>query len=116
MKTSLFIGRFQPFHAGHSAIVDGLLKEGKHVTIGLRDTPLSEKDPYSILERRDFIRAVYPDETKVAIMQFPDIEEVVYGRDVGYDIREVRLSPELEAISATQIRHDNLDNREQRSG
>ena len=108
---SLYPGRFQPFHKAHATIVQQLLDENKHVCIALRDTPISENDPYTIKERTSFIREFFPDEEKVKVITIPNIEEIVYGRKVGYSIREVHLSPELEAISATQIRHDNLGNR-----
>jgi hypothetical protein len=37
-------------------------------------------------------------------LQFPNITNIIYGRDVGYKIEKVDLSPELQAISATAIR------------
>ncbi len=104
METSLYIGRFQPFHDGHKAIVEMLLAEGKNVVIALRDTPISDTDPYTVAERTERIRAIFPDEQRVHIITIPNISEVVYGRKVGYAIREVHLSAELEAISATAIR------------
>ena len=104
-KRSLFIGRFQPFHAGHKALIDSVLAEGKKVLIAIRETPISDSDPYSVGERYAMIRAVYPlDLDQVRIISIPDIAEVCYGRQVGYLIREIRLAPEVEAISGTQIR------------
>jgi adenylylsulfate kinase len=116
MIYSLYPGRFQPFHQGHAAIVQGLLDEGKSVCIALRDTPKGDTDPYSIEERTAFIEKFFILGERVKVITIPDIEEIVYGRKVGYKIREVHLSPELESISATQIRHDNLDNGQQRVG
>lgn len=101
---SLFIGRFQPFHEGHEAIVKDLLASGKNVLIAMRDTPIDDENPYTLQERADRIRNYFPDEGTVKITSIPDIEEIVYGRDVGYGIREVQLAPELEGISATEIR------------
>lgn len=108
---SLYPGRFQPFHKGHAAIVQGLLDEGKKVCIALRDTPISESDPYTLAERFNRIREFFPNDSKVKIIAIPNIEEIVYGRGVGYKIREVRLAPELESISATNIRNgkDTMD-------
>lgn len=102
MKYSLLIGRFQPFHDGHAAMVDALLAEGKHVCIALRDTPLDASNPYTPEERQEMIRARYGDRVKTIVV--PDIEEVVYGRDVGYSIRQLHLGAEIESISATKIR------------
>lgn len=100
--TAFFAGRFSPFHDGHAAIVDKLLAEGKEVCIAIRDTPLSQRDPFSMADRITMIRARY--QLGVSIVVIPDIAEIVYGRDVGYKIREIRLGDDLEAISATKIR------------
>ena len=104
MRRSLIIGRFQPFHEGHKALIDSVLAEGKDVLIAIRDTPRSATDPYSLVERWDMIRKVYPDGRRVAIMYIQDISEIVFGRQVGYGIREIRLDAETEAISGTKIR------------
>ena len=110
MKRSLFIGRWQPFHAGHKALIDSVLAEGKTVLIAIRNTPKSETDPYSVAERRKQIRSVYPDARRVKIMAIQDIAEIVYGRQVGYDIREIHLDPAIEAISGTAIRNEAKNN------
>lgn len=36
--------------------------------------------------------------------KIPDVIEICYGRKPGWGIREIRLSEELEEISATSIR------------
>ena len=41
---------------------------------------------------------------KVDTMVIPDIVEVCYGRNVGYRVRKIEMSPEIEAISGTKIR------------
>ena len=106
MIYSLFIGRWQPFHAGHKALIDTVLAEGKNVCIAIRDTQLSAHDPYTPWERRGMIRRAYPNNRRVKIIVIPDIEAVCYGRDVGYDIREIRLGEDTERISGTRIRED----------
>ena len=104
MKT-LIIGRFQPLHDGHRALIQRVIDDGNDPVIGLRDTPLSEKNPYPIEVRQRMLRESFPN---IHIVVLPNIEEVVYGRDVGYTIRRIHLSPELEAISATKIRNGEL--------
>ena len=99
---SLMIGRFQPFHSGHCAMVEKLLAEGKKPLIAIRDTVFSENDPFSVYERRKMIHNVFGD--KVETIVIPDIEEVVYGRKVGWGIREIELDQEIQKISATAIR------------
>jgi len=101
---SLFIGRWQPFHDGHKAMIDLVINEGKSVCIALRDTRKDASNPFSVEERIEMIRKVYPDEDTVKIIVIPDISEVCYGRKVGYGIREIRLGEELETISGTKIR------------
>lgn len=107
MKYSFFIGRYQPFHKGHQAIIDKVLKEGKNVLIGIRDTALSESNPYTTEKRIELIKKVYPAEVKegrIKIITIPDIREVCYGRKVGWGIRKIRVDDQIEAISATKIR------------
>lgn len=102
---SLFIGRWQPFHDGHRALIESVLKRKKPVVIAIRDTKLSDSNPYSVNARRARIRRVlgaYGD--LVRIITVPDIDEVCYGRDVGYAIRRIVLDPSTEAISGTKIR------------
>lgn len=102
MIYSLVIGRFQPLHDGHKALVQTLLDEGKNVCVALRDTEISDSDPYTTDERIKMWKDAFSDKVKVIVI--PDIEEVVYGRGVGWGIREIKLSDEIESISATKIR------------
>jgi len=100
----MFIGRFQPFHDGHKTLIQTLLDEGREVIVAIRDTETSESNPYSFQERINMVLDAFPD---IAVILIPDIEEVVYGRDVGYGIRKVSLPEDVEAISATKIREQN---------
>ena len=65
MIYSLFIGRWQPFHDGHKALIDLVLAEGKNVCIAVRDTELSEDNPLDNNTRRAIIRRWFPDSNKV---------------------------------------------------
>ena len=38
------------------------------------------------------------------VIRMPNITNIVYGRDVGYNIEEVRLGEKIESISATEKR------------
>jgi len=100
-KFSLFIGRWQPLHDGHKTLFDKVRKEGKNILIGIRDTEITENDPFSVQERIEMINKQVPD-AKIVVL--PDIEEVVYGRKVGWGIRELKLDGNIEKISATKIR------------
>lgn len=105
MSKSLFIGRWQPFHEGHRKLIGVVLKEGGKVVIAVRDTPVSEGNPYSVEDRIARIKKVYKGNKKVEVIAIPDIKEVCYGRDVGWGIRRIRLDKQTEEISATKIRN-----------
>lgn len=100
-KFNLFIGRFQPLHKGHIKLIKTVLDEGKNVLVAIRDTPISETDPYTFEEREQMFKEQLP---QVKVIKIPDIEAVCYGRKVGYKIREIKLDSETESISATEIR------------
>lgn len=104
---SLFIGRWQPFHNGHKKLIDKvLIEEGRPVVIAIRNTPVSEKNPYTVEERKQMIKKVYRRYgRKVKIIAIPDIKEVVYGRKVGWGVRRIRLDKQTEEISGTKTRN-----------
>jgi len=109
MKYSFTIGRFQPLHKGHKKFIRKVLEEGKNVCVLLRDTPISESNPYSVEEREKMFEKSFPKEIsegrlKVVAIPGVDIEEVFWGRKVGWSKREIRVDEETEAISATEIR------------
>ena len=106
---SLVIGRFQclPPHEGHLTLIRTLLEEGKNVCIALREADGTDKNPYTFEERHRAFMKIFGKEVaqgRVKIIKIPDIEEVVYGRKVGWGIREIRLDPKIEAISGTEMR------------
>lgn len=106
-SASLFVGRWQPFHQGHKALVETVLKRGKPVIIAIRDTEIDEKNPFSTEERWNMIQIALREYGElVKIVVIPDIDEVCYGRDVGYEIRRITLSEELEKVSGTKVRKE----------
>lgn len=107
MRYSLFIGRFAPLHEGHIKLIQSVLDECKNVCVALRDTEIDKDNPYTIEERIQMFWDVFGDKVKITVI--PDIEEVCFGRKVGWGIREIRLDDKTESISATKIRNDNLD-------
>ena len=106
-KYSLFIGRWQPWHAGHQWLIDQRLNEGKNVCIAIRDVETSENQPWQAEEIKGllidrFAQEIQSERIKVIII--PDIESVNYGRGVGYEIIE-HIPPDMvKEISATKIR------------
>ena len=102
---SLFIGRFAPFHEGHEALIESVLSTGKPVVIAIRDTEPSVNDPYSTSERWTRIQEALKEwGSLVRIIVIPDIDEVCYGRDVGYAVRRIDLTADLHEVSATKKR------------
>lgn len=102
MKRSLYIGRFQPFHPGHMAIIKAILDEGTKPVVAIRDTALNRDNPFPAFAREAAVRRRYGSQVDVVVI--PDISEVVFGRSPGYDIRQIRLDSDTEAISGTELR------------
>lgn len=108
-KASLFVGRWQPFHSGHRALIETVLKKGKPIVIAIRDTEINPENPYTTTERWNMIqRDLRKYGELVKIIVIPDIDEICYGRNVGYRIREIKLSSEKEKVSGTKIRENSL--------
>lgn len=104
---AMFIGRWQPLHAGHKALFQGVLDEGKNVLICIRDGAVNEKNPFTPQEVLFNIANEMKDQVeqgKVKIMVIPDICSVEFGRGVGYDIIEHIPPTEIGEISATKVR------------
>jgi cytidyltransferase-like protein len=97
----LFVGRWQPFHAGHETIIRQALENGP-VAVGVRTTSVGSENPHSAVERIQMIRAAFPDDDVVAFAM-PDIDSIHYGRDVGYRIVEHDAVP---GVSGAKLRKD----------
>jgi len=102
--TTLMLGRYQPWHEGHQALLEKAYERTEQVVVGVRDTQgTSEKDPMSYEEVADRIRA---ESRSSFVVKMPNITNIVYGRDVGYKIEQIDLGAEVHAISATQKRKE----------
>jgi len=109
-KAVLLPGRWQPLHVGHEWMIQRELDQGKRVVVGIRDTPISDSDPYSTDVRKRMIEHRYKGEN-VEAWVMPDIEAVSYGRKVGYQVREAEdIPPEVFEVSATGVRGGNRAN------
>jgi adenylylsulfate kinase len=109
-KGVLLPGRWQPLHVGHEWLIQQELDRGKRVVVGIRDTPVTESDPYPAHLRKRMIEHRYQNENVEAWIM-PDIEAVSYGRKVGYEVREAQDIPaEVFAVSATGVRGGNRAN------
>jgi len=104
---ALFVGRWQPLHAGHKALFKQALDEGKRVWIAIRDVEPDEKNPWTAEEVLNNIANEYKELSavgKVRVSIIPDICSVEFGRGVGYDIIEHIPPAQVGEISATKIR------------
>lgn len=104
---AMFIGRWQPWHAGHQWLIDQQLNQGKKVLLCVRDVKTDDKNPWSAYQIMMMLAEELNDlieEGKVRIMIIPDIESINFGRGVGYDVIEHVPPPEIHDISATNIR------------
>jgi nicotinamide mononucleotide adenylyltransferase len=100
------LGRYQPWHEGHHALYNEAGKRTDQVMLGIRNTHgTSEKDPLSFDEVKSFIDKD-PAMKGAMVVRLPNITNIVYGRDVGYKIEQVKLEDSIEAISATQKRSE----------
>lgn len=61
----VFIGRFQPFHNGHKAVIEAALEQAKEVVVvvGSSFAARNIRNPFTFEERKAMIEAVFPDET-----------------------------------------------------
>jgi len=102
--TTLMLGRYQPWHEGHHALYEEAGKRTNQVLLGVRDTyRTSEKDPLNFEQVKYYI-SKDPVMDKAMILKLPNITNIIYGRDVGYKIEQVKFEDSIESISATQKR------------
>lgn len=121
--TTQMLGRWQPWHDGHTELFKKALAETGQVAIMIRcvggivgedvgagrtapqddnpfDTLTVKKNIISALEKEGFTFGV-----EYTIMEVPNIVDISYGRGVGYTFTEHNLGDEVHQISATKIRN-----------
>ena len=104
--TALFVGRYQPFHDGHKALIEEGLRRVGQVCIAVRETHgTDEKNPFDFHAVKQRIEAALTQyRGRVLIVRVPNITNIFFGRDVGYNIERLVLDESTEQISATKIR------------
>ncbi len=120
--TTQMLGRWQPWHPGHTALFKKALMETGQVCIQIRDvggivgqdagagrTAAQTDNPFDL----DTVKANIVDalagegfvhNEDYIIMQVPNIVDISYGRGVGYTFSQHDLGEEIHNISATKIR------------
>lgn len=104
--TALMLGRYQPFHDGHKALIaEGIRRVGQ-VCIAVRDTQgIDDKNPFDFQYVRSRIEhALRAYEGRFIVVPLPNITDILYGRDVGYRMERIDLDEALQDISATKER------------
>ncbi len=121
--TVQMLGRWQPWHDGHTALFKKCLMQTGQVCIMIRDVggivgedagggrtdQIQDDNPFTnaevvsniidALEKEGFIEMV-----DFVIMYVPNIVDISYGRGVGYSFTQHDLGEDIHAISATKIR------------
>jgi hypothetical protein len=104
----VMVGRFQPFHGGHKALLGEIIKRHGFGTVMVRMVPQSAANPIGMQEVFERIRKDLDSDPeflgRYAVMPVPNIAGVYYGRDVGYNVEQIDLGEDVHNISATSIR------------
>lgn len=120
--TTQMLGRWQPWHDGHTALFKKALAETGQVCIMIRDvggivgedagagrTAKQDDNPFDYTEtRRNIIAGLNEAGHMIGIdyiiTKVPNIVDISYGRGVGYTFTEHDLGADIHDISATKIR------------
>jgi hypothetical protein len=118
--TTQMLGRWQPWHPGHTALFKKALLETGQVCIMIRTVPdssdasggrtmVQDDNPFTVDEVTRNIEDALAKEgfnkgEEYIIMKMPNIVDISYGRGVGYTFTQHDLGEELHNISATKIR------------
>src|SRR6056300_653864 len=120
--TAQMLGRWQPWHAGHTELFKKAFAETGQVCIMIRDvsgivgedagagrTAKQDDNPFLLMDVVRGIQKGLDDEgftegVEYVIMRVPNIVDISYGRGVGYTFTQHDLGEEIHNISATKIR------------
>jgi adenylate kinase family enzyme len=108
-ESTLLLGRYQPWHAGHRALFERALAKTGQVVIQVRDVQgWNDSNPFEFKKVTYFIRRdldpVYQGQYEIQLV--PNIVNITYGRDVGYKIEQEVFDDAIHSISATKIRKE----------
>ena len=112
------LGRWQPWHDGHTALFKIALKKTGQVCIMYRDVggvdagiEGQSDNPFDFDEVKKNITAGlkphgFEEGREYIVLKVPNIVDISYGRGVGYTFTEHDLGEEIHKISATKIRKE----------
>ena len=120
--TTQMLGRWQPWHDGHTALFEKALAETGQVCIMIRvvggivgndagggRTAKQDDNPFDYTTARTNIiaglnEAGYLIGIHYIITKVPNIVDISYGRGVGYTFTQHDLGEDIHKISATKVR------------
>jgi len=120
--TTEMLGRWQPWHPGHTALFKKAFAETGQVVIMVRDvggivgedvgagrTVTQNDNPFEWEQvKANIVNALWKEDFRenedYIIMRVPNIVDISYGRGVGYTFTQHDLGEEIHNISATKIR------------
>ena len=120
--TTQMLGRWQPWHDGHTELFKRALAETGQVCIMIRNvegivgedagggrTMVQDDNPFNVdTVRTNIIKGLeaagYAYRREYIIINVPNIVDISYGRGVGYTFTEHDLGKDIHDISATKIR------------
>ena len=112
------LGRWQPWHGGHTQLFKRALDKTGQVCIMYRDVggvdagiEGQDDNPFQFEEVKKNIEAAlskhgYREGKEYVVIKVPNIVDISYGRGVGYSFTEHDLGEEIHKISATNIRKE----------
>ena len=118
--TTQMLGRWQPWHPGHTELFKRALAETGQVCIQIRTVPqdvdasggrtmTQDDNPFIVTEvEKNIVKELAKEgfiyNNEYVIMIVPNIVDISYGRGVGYTFTEHDLGKQIHDISATNIR------------
>lgn len=108
--TVQMLGRWQPWHDGHTALFKKAWEQTNQVVIMVRNTyGIDTKNPFpfnAVCAEIDIKLSAegFKNGIDYLIYSVPNIVDISYGRDVGYTLTEHDLGQDIHKISATKIR------------
>ena len=113
--TVQMLGRWQPWHEGHTQLFEKAFEKTEQVLIMVRDVQGvdagmgNDDNPFDFKKISNDIAAKLFERGYIIgedfeVMLVPNIVDISYGRGVGYTFTEHDLGKEIHSISATKIR------------
>ena len=103
--TAQMLGRWQPWHEGHQALFEEIVKKTGQVNIQVRDVQGVGDNPFDFeTVKKNIEQALQPYKNRIQVTLVPNITNICYGRGVGYKIEEIVLPKNIQKISATDSR------------